>query len=118
LVVNADASNGTLTVQVRDAQDNVIEGLRFSDCAKITSDGTRLPVLWPDEKETKRKLAELKGRQIKLEFEMRDLSLFAFEFLESDSHAAASVRTDTAQILERFASDPGWEGGQQPSRMH
>jgi len=110
LVVNADASKGTLRVQVCDAQDNVIEGLRFSDCAKITSDGTRLPVLWPDEKETKRKLAELKGRQIKLEFELRDVSLFAFEFLESDSHAAASVRTDTAQIFEDFASDPGWEG--------
>lgn len=88
LVVNADASKGTLRVQVRDAHDNVIEGLRFSDCAKITGDGTKLPVLWADEKETKRKLAELEGGQIKLEFEMRDVSLFAFEFLESDSHAA------------------------------
>ena len=75
-------------MQVRDAHGNVIEGLRFSDCAKITGDGARLAVLWADEKETKRKLAELEGGQIKLEFEMRDLSLFAFEFLESDSHAA------------------------------
>ena len=81
LFVNADASKGTLKVQIRDAQDNVIEGLRFSDCAEITGDGTRLPVLWADEQETNRKLAELEGRQIKLEFEMRNAGLFAFEFL-------------------------------------
>jgi DUF971 family protein len=94
LFVNADASKGTLKVQISDAQDNVFEGLRFSDCAEITGDGTRLPVLWADEQETKRKLAELEGRQIKLEFEMRNASLFTFEFLESESHNAVSFRTN------------------------
>jgi hypothetical protein len=85
LVVNADASKGTLRVQVRDTQDDVIEGLRFSDCAGVAGNGTRLPVLWADEKETQRKLAEIEGRHVKLEFELRGASLFAFEFLESDS---------------------------------
>ena len=103
LVVNADASKGTLRVQVRDAQGNVIEGLRFSDCANVTGDSTRLPVLWTNEKETEKKFAELRGRQIRLEFELRDVSLFAFEFLESDSPSAVSVHTDRAQILESLA---------------
>jgi hypothetical protein len=82
LVVNTDVSKGTLRVQVRDAQNKVIEGLRFQDCGKISGDGIRLPVLWGDKTEMGKKLAELKGRPIKLEFELSDASLYAFEFVE------------------------------------
>ncbi|MBN1125210.1 MAG: hypothetical protein JXA82_09385 [Sedimentisphaerales bacterium] len=97
LVVNADAMRGKLRVQVRDIEDNVIEGLRFNDCIEIIGDGIRLPVLWKDDMETKRKLAGLEGRQIKLEFELRDVSLYAFEFVESHSDTVASIHMDTSK---------------------
>lgn len=80
LIINADASKGALRVQIRDVQNRVIDGLRFQDCAKITGDGVRLSVLWGDWTETK--LAELQGRPVKVEFELSDASLYAFEFVE------------------------------------
>ncbi len=79
LTVNANAS-GRLRVQIRDAWGDVVEGLGFDDCQKVVGDSVRLPVVWKNEKETARRLAELKGKKIRLEFELKDASLFAFEF--------------------------------------
>jgi hypothetical protein len=85
LIVNTDAAKGSLRVQIRDAQNNVIDGLRFDDCTKVTGDGIGLPVFWGDENKTKTKLAQLEGKPIKLEFELNDASLYTFEFVESGS---------------------------------
>jgi hypothetical protein len=83
LVVNADASTGTLRVQVRDANsDVVIDGLSFDDCVPITADGLRLEVCWPTEEQTSLKLAALANQAIKLEFELMDAALFAFDFVK------------------------------------
>ena len=95
LVVNVDASKGGLRVQFRDAQNSVIEGLGFDDCTRITANGIRLPVLWGNEKKTQRKISELKGKAIKLDFELANVSLFAFEFLETDSLVTASADNNT-----------------------
>ncbi|HUT31411.1 MAG TPA: LamG-like jellyroll fold domain-containing protein [Sedimentisphaerales bacterium] len=82
LVVNADASAGTLRVQVRDANSNqVIDGLNFDDCSPITTDGLSLEVHWPTEEQTLLKLAALANQTIKLEFELMDAELFAFDFI-------------------------------------
>ncbi len=81
LTVNADASAGTLRVQVRDAWGDVVEGLSFRDCLEVTGDGTKLPVLWTSQEETIRRLAVLRGKRIRLEFELKDAGLFAFELL-------------------------------------
>ena len=67
--------------------------------------GTKLPVLWANEKETEKRLAELQGKRIRLEFELKDASLFAFEFLGSGD--AASVRAAGAQEIEASAGDAG-----------
>ncbi len=82
LIVNADAAKGSLRVQVRDVHGDVIDGLRFDDCSKITGDGIRQQVFWGDGNTTKTKLAELEGKPIKLEFELNDVSLYAFEFVD------------------------------------
>ncbi|MBN1846062.1 MAG: hypothetical protein JW810_10295 [Sedimentisphaerales bacterium] len=84
LVVNADASGGTIRVQVRDAQDTVVAGLGFDDGAEIRADGIRLPVVWKNPQETQRKLAPLEAKVIKLEFELTDAALFAFEFTDAN----------------------------------
>lgn len=81
LLVNADASAGTLRVQVRDANSNeVIEGLSFDDCSPITADGLRLEVRWGTQEQTLLKLAALANHIVRLEFELADAELFGFDF--------------------------------------
>ena len=81
LLVNADASGGELRVRVRDAADgSVIDGMSFDDCQPLTRDDLRAAVVWGDEAQTKQKLASLNGRDVQLEFSLRNASLFAFEF--------------------------------------
>jgi hypothetical protein len=76
LTVNADASSGPLRVQISDAATGrVINGLSFDDCVPITADGLRQPVRW-----RKGSLSELADRNICLEFQITNASLFAFEF--------------------------------------
>jgi len=82
LIVNADASHGTLRVQVRDDRGEAIEGLSFDDCVNVTADGTRLPIRWTNEQETAKRFAKLQDKQISLEFELKGASLFAFDFVE------------------------------------
>jgi len=82
LIVNAAASKGTLRVQVRNDRGDVIEGLSFADCANVATNGARLPIRWTNEQETANRFAQLQDKRISLEFELKDASLFAFEFLE------------------------------------
>jgi hypothetical protein len=83
LVVNVDASAGWLRVQVRDANSGtVIEGLSFADCTPITGDGLQMEVRWGSKEHTLQKLANLAGQAVKLEFELINAGLFAFEFVD------------------------------------
>ncbi len=80
MTMNADASAGVLKIKVSDTiSGKDIPGLGFADCRPIRENGLRLPVLWGDEESTRKKLATLEGKTIRLEFQMKEASLFAFE---------------------------------------
>lgn len=72
LVLNADAANGTIRVQVREAGGRVAPGLSFDDCVPITGNGLTLPVRW------KTGIERLQG-EVRLEFEITNSKLFGFE---------------------------------------
>jgi len=48
----------------------------------VATNSTRLPIRWTNEQETANRFAQLHDKPISLEFELKDASLFAFEFLE------------------------------------
>ena len=76
LCVNADASGGSLRVQARAADSGeVLPGFGFPDCMPVTGDGLRQEVHWRDAA-----LSGVGGRSVRLEFELRQASLFAVEF--------------------------------------
>ena len=76
LTVNADASAGELRVRLRDpSTGQVIPGTSFADCEPVSRDGLRQPVRW-----RKKDLASLAGQVIEIEFRMKGVDLFAFEF--------------------------------------
>jgi hypothetical protein len=82
LLINADASGGEVRVQLRDGSNNVIDGLSYKDCQAISTDGIQTEVLWGNAQETKRRLTELAGKTILLEFSLKDARLFSFEFAD------------------------------------
>jgi hypothetical protein len=80
MTVNADAGAGVLKIKISDAlTGKEIPGLGFSDCRQIRENGLQVPVLWGDEETTRKKLATLDGRTIRLEFQIEDTWLFAFD---------------------------------------
>ena len=73
LRVNVDAAKGALRVGVLDA------GRRgLADCRPITADATDGIVMWQGGKD----LAALKGKKIRLRFELKSATLYAFRFTE------------------------------------
>jgi len=83
-VVNADASRGRIRVQVREMTGQVIPGYSFDDCAPISGDGIRLPVEWTTNVNGEMQpgiidLARLNDQTVRLEFEITNAKLFAFE---------------------------------------
>ena len=81
VMVNADASSGTLRAQIRSAQTGrVIPGLSFADCRPVRSNGIRTHLIWSSEEKTRQMLADLSGKSIQLEFEMVGAALFSFEW--------------------------------------
>jgi len=77
LQLNADAAAGRIRVQIRDAHSgDVLPAMSFADCMPITSGGLRQAVQWQDAR-----LADLAGKTVRIEFEMTDADLFAFEFV-------------------------------------
>ncbi|MGH9159810.1 MAG: hypothetical protein ACRD2X_07460, partial [Vicinamibacteraceae bacterium] len=75
LELNADASRGSIRVQVRDADGQVVNGFSFDDCEPVTHDGITLPVRWRSGAE----LARLDDRIIRLELEIARASVFGFD---------------------------------------
>lgn len=73
LLVNADAKGGEIRVQLTTAEGKPIRGYEFKDCQPITADAITALVQWS------RPISELRGKQIRLEFSIREAQLFAFE---------------------------------------
>ncbi|MCB9768703.1 MAG: hypothetical protein H6752_10950 [Candidatus Omnitrophica bacterium] len=74
LTLNADASKGSIRVQLRDNHGEVIDGFSFEDCEPITRDGLHIPVRWKS-----KSLDDLLAATLHLEFEMENASLYGFD---------------------------------------
>jgi hypothetical protein len=75
LVVNANATGGSLTVEALDPEGKVIEGFGIADCTPITTDSVRHVLKWQDNADCHL----LQGRPIKLRFHLKNTNLYAFE---------------------------------------
>lgn len=73
ITLNCDASNGEIRVQVVDELDWMVYGLAFGDCKPIKTDSRNAPVKWD------RPLSLVHGKKIRLQFSMRNASLYGFE---------------------------------------
>jgi hypothetical protein len=73
LTLNADAAKGEVRVQIVDAAGKAIPGFTFADCRPVSTDALAAPVQWS------KALTDLGGRPVRLEFALKNASLFAFE---------------------------------------
>jgi hypothetical protein len=73
LSLNVDAPGGEVRVQLTSPGGDPIPGFRFQDCQPVTGDKVNAPVQWA------RRLADLSGQPVCLEFSLRAARLFAFE---------------------------------------
>jgi hypothetical protein len=73
LTLNVDASKGEVRVQIVDADGKAIPGFAFADCRPVTEDALAAGVQW------RKPLAELGGRAVRLEFALKNASLFALD---------------------------------------
>jgi hypothetical protein len=72
LTVNA-AVHGQLRVRLLDADGKAIPGFDAADCRPIQGDGVALPVEW------KGSLDAVKGKPVRIEFQMKDAQLYAVD---------------------------------------
>lgn len=81
LQINADvADEGEIRVQVRDRDDTIVPGFGLDDCQPVRGDKIRHSVRWGAD----RTIADLAGRQIQLEYSVRNADLYAFYLTGSD----------------------------------
>jgi hypothetical protein len=73
LALNVDASGGDVRVQVSDEGGQPLAGFRFEDCEPIKVDSLAAPVTW------KEPLSKLRGQTVRLEFSLKDASLYALD---------------------------------------
>jgi hypothetical protein len=74
LALNVDAQQGQVRVQISDAAGKPVPGFTFADCQPIASDSLGAPVAWKT-----KSLKDVRGTPIRLEFEIQNASLFAFD---------------------------------------
>jgi len=78
LVLNVDASRGSIRVQLKDALgDKVLPGYTLDDCEPITGDGQAVPVGWRGKK-------DLPNDVVRIQFEMTRVSLFGFRLVPAE----------------------------------
>jgi hypothetical protein len=75
LTVNACVC-GTMRVRLLDVTGKPIPGFDMADCRPIQGDGITLPVLWTGS------LAAVKDKPVRIEFQMKDSQLYAFDVAE------------------------------------
>ena len=73
LIVNADAGQGELRVQVSDEHRKVMPGYTYDAAGAFTGDSTTYEVRWGG-----KSLDELKGCALRLEFFLKDADLYTF----------------------------------------
>jgi len=81
LVVNADASQGTLRVRVSDENRRPIKGLDYEDCEDFRDDSVAHEVTWKN-----RSMHELAGATVRLEFFLQDADLYTFRASQNHSN--------------------------------
>ena len=74
LVVNADAAEGSVRVEILDAQKQPIAGFSGTDAAVLRGNSIRHRVAW------KQPLNSLRGKAIRLRFSLEKARLYAFQF--------------------------------------
>jgi hypothetical protein len=83
LLVNADASGGSIRTAVLDEEGAAIDGFQLDSAAPVSIDALHLPLRWS---KTGDNLATLKGRKIRLQFEIRgNAKLYAYRVVDSAS---------------------------------
>ena len=80
LVINAGAVNGSLRVEIRDADDKPIPHYALADCEPFTSDSVRQVVQWKGSPNVR----TLAGRDVRLHFALKGARLYAFQFVAGD----------------------------------
>jgi hypothetical protein len=95
LWLNANASGGQLAVRVLDADDEPL--VDFDTSQPLNADGLSLPVQW------KKSLSALGDQPFRLEFVIRDASIFGFSFQPQ----AAAASTDAQAASDHSRSNEG-----------
>jgi len=72
MTVNADAKEGWVRVQICNDSGRPLPGFAFEDCIPISEDGLDLPVRWAQP------LEQLKETPVRLEFQLKNSTLYAF----------------------------------------
>lgn len=73
LFLNAEIE-GTIKVEVRSViEDEALDGYTADDCMLINGDNLNIPVRWGN-----KSLSDLKGKKIRLRFELNDATLYSF----------------------------------------
>jgi len=74
LFINAKA-NGQIRIEVRSAiRDEPLKGWTFDDCSPFTGDELAAPVRWGE-----KHLNDLKGKVVRLRFQLEDATLYSFD---------------------------------------
>ena len=78
LLVNADASQGSVAVEILEPGGTPIEGFGWKDAVAAKSDSLRHTMKWTQGSDVSR----LKGRSIVLKFHLDRSKLFSFRFAD------------------------------------
>ena len=71
---------GTLFVELRDANDVPIPGFTLADCEEVAGDDVGWEIRWRGSGD----IGALAGKPIKVHFKMRNAKLYAFQFVDAD----------------------------------
>jgi hypothetical protein len=78
LQLNLNAKGGSGQVEILDPAGNPFPGFELAACKPIKSDSVRQPVAWKKESD----LTALKGKDVRLRFQMNGVKLYAFQFTD------------------------------------
>ena len=80
LAVNANASSGSLRVEVLDESGNAISGYSLEDCIPVKGDKVEHYIRW----KTHRNLYPVIGKPVRLRFHLQNATIYGFQVLRFD----------------------------------